>query len=42
LQTIDLLVCPRYLVPVEPAGRVLEDAALAVDGDRILAVLPRA
>ena len=37
---IDLLVVPRWLVPVEPAGVVLEQHALAVDGGRIVAVLP--
>lgn len=40
MQTIDLLVCPRYLVPVEPAAAVLEGVAMAVDGDRILSILP--
>jgi 5-methylthioadenosine/S-adenosylhomocysteine deaminase len=40
VQTIDLLVCPRYLVPVEPAAAVLEGVAMAVDGDRILSILP--
>ncbi|HVT36523.1 MAG TPA: TRZ/ATZ family hydrolase, partial [Nevskiaceae bacterium] len=40
MQTIDLLVTPRWLVPIEPAGTVLEQHALAVDGGRILAVLP--
>lgn len=39
---IDLLVLPRWLVPVEPAGTVLEQHALAVDGGRIVAVLPAA
>ena len=41
-QPIDLLVEPRWLVPVEPHGVVLEDHAVAVDGDRIVAVLPLA
>jgi len=39
---IDLLIEPRWLVPVEPHGVVLEGHALAVDGARILAVLPKA
>ncbi|MBI2384001.1 MAG: TRZ/ATZ family hydrolase [Gammaproteobacteria bacterium] len=39
-QSIDLLVFPRWLVPVDPAGLVLEDHALAVGGGRILDVLP--
>ena len=39
-QPIDLLIEPRWLVPVEPHGIVLEAHAVAVDGGRILAVLP--
>ncbi len=39
-QSIDLLIQPRWLVPVVPAGLVLERHALAVDRGRILAVLP--
>jgi 5-methylthioadenosine/S-adenosylhomocysteine deaminase len=42
MQAIDLLVFPRWLVPVEPAGVVLEEHALAVDGGRIVEVLPAA
>ena len=38
---IDLLIEPRWLVPVVPHGVVLEDHAVAIDGDRIVAVLPR-
>jgi 5-methylthioadenosine/S-adenosylhomocysteine deaminase len=41
-QSIDLLIEPRWLVPIEPHGVVLEQHAVAVDGDRILAVLPAA
>ncbi|TXH03631.1 MAG: TRZ/ATZ family hydrolase [Nevskiaceae bacterium] len=37
---IDLLVVPRWLVPVEPAGVVLEQQAMAVDDGRIVAILP--
>ncbi|MDR3417319.1 MAG: TRZ/ATZ family hydrolase [Nevskia sp.] len=40
MQPIDLLVLPRWLVPVEPAGAVLEEHALAVDAGRIVDVLP--
>lgn len=39
---IDLLVIPSAVVPVEPAGTVLSGHALAVDGGRIVAVLPAA
>jgi len=40
MQAIDLLVFPRWLVPVEPAGLVLEEHALAVDAGRIIDILP--
>ncbi|MCL2309795.1 MAG: TRZ/ATZ family hydrolase [Proteobacteria bacterium] len=39
-QPVDLLIYPRWLVPVIPAGVVLENYALAVDRGRIVAVLP--
>ena len=39
-QSIDLLIEPRWLVPVEPHGIVLEGYAVAVDRDLIVAVLP--
>lgn len=42
MQTIDLLVLPRWLVPIEPTAAVLEEHALAVDGGRIVDVLPAA
>lgn len=38
---IDLLLVPHWVIPIEPAGVVLEDHALAVDGGRIVALLPR-
>ncbi len=41
-QAIDLLIVPRWTVPVEPHGVVLECHAVAVDDGRILAVLPAA
>ena len=37
---IDLLVEPDWIIPIEPAGLVLEDHALAVDSGRIVALLP--
>ncbi len=40
MQTIDLLVFPKWLVTIEPEGQALEDHALAVDGGRILEILP--
>lgn len=39
---IDLLIEARWIVPVEPAGVVLENHAVAVDGGKIIALLPRA
>lgn len=39
---VDLLIHPRWLVPVEPAGLVLEQHSIAVSGGRIHAILPRA
>lgn len=38
----DVLLLPRWILPVEPAGVVLEDHALAVRGGRIAALGPRA
>ncbi|HEY1075924.1 MAG TPA: TRZ/ATZ family hydrolase [Fontimonas sp.] len=40
--TVDLLVAPRWLVPIEPSGLALSAHALIVDGGRIVDVLPRA
>jgi len=40
MQAIDLLVLPRWIVPIEPAGVVLQAHALAVDQGRIVALLP--
>ncbi len=37
-----ILIHPRWVVPVEPAGVVLEDHAVAVSDDRIEAILPAA
>ena len=39
-QTVDLLIEARWVVPVEPHDVVLEHHAVAIDGDRIVAVLP--
>lgn len=40
--TVDTLLFPRWLVPVAPAGAVLQDYALAIEAGRIAAVLPAA
>jgi len=42
MKDADLIVLPRWLVPVEPAGAVLEEHALVVREGRIAAVLPAA
>jgi len=42
LQPIDLLIEARWIVPVEPRGVVLENHAVAIDADRIVALLPSA
>lgn len=39
--TYDTLLLPRWLVPVEPAGVVLENYGLAIQGDRITLLAPR-
>ncbi len=40
-QPIDLLLLPRWLIPIEPVvDQVLEDHALVVDGGRIVDILP--
>jgi 5-methylthioadenosine/S-adenosylhomocysteine deaminase len=38
----DSLLCPRWIIPVEPAGAVLEDHCIALRGGVIEALLPRA
>lgn len=39
-QAIDLLLTPRWLIPVEPAGVVLEQHAVAIDDGKVVAILP--
>jgi 5-methylthioadenosine/S-adenosylhomocysteine deaminase len=41
-RNIDTLLTARWIVPVEPAGAVLRDHAIAIDGGVILAILPTA
>lgn len=40
MQPIDALICPRWTVRVEPKVHAEEGLALAIDGGRIIAVLP--
>jgi len=42
MQTVETLVHARWIVPVEPADRVLENHALAIAHGRIVALLPSA
>ena len=42
LEAIDLLIDARWVIPVSPAGRVLERHSVAVRDGRILAALPTA
>ena len=39
MQSVDLLVSARWVIPVEPPGAALADHSVAVAGGRILAVL---
>ncbi len=39
---VDLLLEPEWLIPIEPAGITLTEHAVAIRGDRIVAVLPTA
>ena len=38
----DCIVIPRWLIPVEPAGQVLEEHAVVVSNGRIVALVPAA
>jgi 5-methylthioadenosine/S-adenosylhomocysteine deaminase len=40
MEPIDTLVCARWVLPVEPDARVLEDHAVAIRAGRVAAVLP--
>ncbi|EXI92925.1 MAG: 5-methylthioadenosine/S-adenosylhomocysteine deaminase [Candidatus Accumulibacter sp. BA-94] len=42
LPLVDLVIEARWVVPVEPAGVVLDQHAVVVDGGRIVAVVPQA
>jgi 5-methylthioadenosine/S-adenosylhomocysteine deaminase len=42
MESIDLLIDARWVIPVEPDSRVLENHALAINGGRIVALLPSA
>jgi len=42
MQQVDTLIAARWVVPIEPAGRVLEHHTVAVRQGRIVAVVPAA
>lgn len=42
MQPIDLLISPRWTLPIEPDGTVLEDHSVAIDGGRVLELGPTA
>ena len=42
MQTVETLYEARWIIPVEPAGAVLDEHTLVVAGDRIVSLLPRA
>ncbi len=37
---IDTLITARWIIPIEPANTVLHDHSIAIDGGRIVAILP--
>src|SRR5712691_6679403 len=42
MQAVDLLISARWVIPVEPAGTVLDDHSVVVADGRIVAVLASA
>ena len=42
METVDTLIHARWVIPVEPAGTVLENYALVVHAGRIVDLLPSA
>ena len=42
MQKVDLIIEARWIVPVEPAGIVLEDHVIAIDQGRIAGIVPAA
>ncbi|MDX1589517.1 MAG: TRZ/ATZ family hydrolase, partial [Oleiphilaceae bacterium] len=39
-KSVDLMLTARWIIPVQPANRILEDHALVVHSGRIEAILP--
>lgn len=42
MQAADCIIIPRWLIPVEPAGQVLEEHAVVLSNGRIVALVPAA
>ncbi|SVD81912.1 uncharacterized protein METZ01_LOCUS434766, partial [marine metagenome] len=42
MHAADCIVIPRWLIPVEPAGQVLEEHAVVLSNGRIVALVPAA
>ncbi len=40
MQTVDLILHPRWIIPVEPKATVLENHSLVISGEQIEAILP--
>ncbi|MDK2124951.1 TRZ/ATZ family hydrolase [Parachitinimonas caeni] len=40
MQTVDTLIHARWVIPVAPRGVVLDNHSVAIDGDKIIALLP--
>lgn len=41
MQSVDTLIFPHFIIPVEPETAVLENYALAIDQGKIVAILPQ-
>ncbi|HBM84734.1 MAG TPA: TRZ/ATZ family hydrolase [Halieaceae bacterium] len=41
-ETVDTLLHPGWIIPVAPAGQILRNHSLAIRGEQIVAVMPRA
>ena len=42
MESVDLIIDARWIIPVEPDGRVLEHHSIAITGGRIVTLLPSA
>jgi 5-methylthioadenosine/S-adenosylhomocysteine deaminase len=40
MESVDLIIDARWIIPVEPDGRVLEHHSIAINGGRIVTLLP--